>query len=169
LLADVRMLLPGPEMDRQIARKLNGDVKSRPAAYSTSETAAERLLRRLAREGMPATLEAEGSRWYCTIWRREAWSGERVSNGSGETRAAAVARAVLNASFEACAPIPANDAHPILARGLGRATPSGRETPLCRTCGIDLPIRHRSGIHRYCGVCSWNRIKARFPEQPRPA
>jgi len=164
LLDGLIVLPPGPEMDREIARKLNGDVKTRPARYSTSETAALRLLRRLGRDGMPSTVEHTASAWYCTIWRGPEHSGERLSTGSGETRAAAIGRAVLNATFDAGAPVRANDTHPLLARGLGR--PPAARTPICRTCGVDLPLRHRSGVSRYCGVCSWNRIKERF-QAPR--
>jgi hypothetical protein len=162
------MLVPGPEMDRQIARKINGDVKSRPAAYSTNETAARRLLRRLARDGMPSTVELDGGRWYCTLFRGPAGGGERVSSGSGRTRAGAIARAVLNASFDPGTPIRANDTHPILARGLARPPP-GRDAPRCRACDVELPLRRRTAVNRYCGVCAWKRIKDRFRPAPRPA
>jgi hypothetical protein len=151
-------------MDRQIARKLNGDVKARPARYSTSETAALRLLRRLGRDGMPSSVEHTTSSWNCTIWRGPERSGKRLSRGSGETRALAIGRAVLNATFDPGEPIRAADAHPLLARGLGR--PPAAQVPTCGTCGIDLHLRHRSGISRYCGVCSWNRMRERF-QAPR--
>lgn len=155
-------------MDREIARKLNGDVKARPAAYSTNETAAARLLRRLARDGMPATVETEASGWRCTIWRGTPGRGQRIAVGAGETRTAAIARAVLAVKLDPGAPVRSNDTHPILARGIAR--PPAEKIPECRACGVELPHRHRSGIHRYCGVCSWNRIKERFQAPPpRPA
>ena len=161
------MLAAGPEMDREIARKLNGDAKPRPAAYSTSETAAERVLRRLRRDGLASTVEFKRGAWHCTIWRGPSASGEPIAVGIGETRPLAVGRAVLNATFETGAPVRANNAHPLFAKGIARPPQGG--LPRCRTCGVDLPIRARTRLRRYCGVCSWNRIKERFASAPLKA
>lgn len=146
-------------MDCEIARKINGDAKSRPAPYSTSETAAHRLLRRLAREGLESTVEQSEGSFYCTIRRQTEGGSQRVATGSGETRPLAVARAVLNATLDPGAPVRSNNAHPVLAREIARI---GADAPTCRTCGIDLPLRTRTRAVRYCGVCSWNRIKDRL-------
>ncbi|MEP6802575.1 MAG: hypothetical protein ABJC07_11585 [Acidobacteriota bacterium] len=160
------MLEAGLELDREIARKLNGDVKPRPAPYSTSDTAAGRLLRRLAADGTTSSVEFADGQWYCTLWRGEPGTGHRLSLGSGPARPLAIVRAVLLARLEAGEPIPAGDGHRLFLRGFGRPADSGSG---CRTCGAELPVRARRQTARLCGVCSWNRIKNRFRPQTPPA
>ncbi len=160
------MLEAGLELDRELARKLNGDVKPRPAPYSTSDTAAGRLLRRLAADGTTSGIEFADGQWYCTLWRGEPGRGRRLSLGSGSTRPLAIARAVLHARLEAGEPVPARDAHRLLLRGFARSAEGGS---LCRTCGVELPIRARRQTARLCGVCSWNRIKQGGRTEAPPA
>lgn len=153
------MLEPGVELDREIARKLNGEVKPRPAPYSTSETAAGRLLRRLAADGTTSTLEVFDGQWHCTLRRGEPGGARRrVSIGSGSTRPLAIARAVLRAPLEASEPVRAGEAHRLLLRGFARAEQGGFP---CRTCGQELPVRTRRQMGRQCAVCSWKRMKVR--------
>ncbi len=160
------MLDAGIELDRALARKLNGDVKPRPAPYSTSDTAAGRLLRRLAADGTTSSLEVAGEHWYCTLWRGEPGTGRRIATGSGATRPLAIARAVLHARLETGEPVRASDAHRLLLRGIARPA-EGAST--CRSCGTELPVRARRQTARLCGVCSWKRIKNRFRPDALPA
>ena len=160
------MLEPGLELDREIARKLTGDVKPRPAPYSTSDTAAGRLLRRLAADGTTSSLEAADGQWYCTLWRGEPVTGCRLSVGSGSTRPLAIARAVLHARLEAGEPVRASDAHRLLLRGFARSPADGSP---CGSCGAELPVRARRQTARLCAVCSWNRTKQRFRSDASPA
>ncbi|MDQ2870423.1 MAG: hypothetical protein M3S32_06755 [Acidobacteriota bacterium] len=160
------MLDAGLELDREIARKLNGDVKPRPAPYSTSDTAAGRLLRRLAMDGIASTVEALDGQWYCTLWRGAAGRGGRLSTGSGPTRPLAIARAVLHGRLEAGEPVRASDAHRLLLRGFARPA-EGRSS--CSCCGVELPVRARRRTERFCGVCSWNRTKSRLDARDSPA
>ncbi|MEO8189752.1 MAG: hypothetical protein ABI682_05380 [Acidobacteriota bacterium] len=160
------MLDAGIELDRALARKLNGDVKPRPAPYSTSDTAARRLLRRLAADGTTSTLELAQDQWYCTLWSGEPGTGRRIATGSGSSRPLAIARAVLHARLETGDPVRAGDAHRLLLRGIARSA-EGAST--CRSCETELPIRARRQTSRLCGVCSWKRIKNRFEPGASPA
>ena len=144
----------GPELDRQIERKLNGDAKKKTPPYSTSEKAANRLLRRLEMQDMPCTIEEIDGVWFCTFWIVLPKSRERLSTGSGEKRALAIARAVMNARLGMGASLSSaaegvsgrvHWAHPG-ATGARRA---------CDGCGADLPARNREASNRFCTVCSW--------------
>ncbi len=145
----------GPELDRQIERKLNGDAKKRTPPYSTSEKAANRLLRRLEMQDMPCTIEAIDGVWFCTFWIVLPGSRERLSTGSGETRALAIARAVMNARLGMGASL-SSAAESVSSRlhwaHSGGASESSR---VCDGCGAELPTRNREAANRFCSVCSW--------------
>lgn len=157
------LLDAGPDLDRQIERKLNGDAKKRTPPYSTSEKAASRLLRRLEMQDMPCTIDQIDELWYCTFWTLtiESNSRERLSTGSGETRALAVARAVLNArlgmgpSLAVSASAPMRRAQWLQVTG---AAPEAEATE-CSSCGANLPTRNRAGANRYCAVCAWRKAR----------
>jgi hypothetical protein len=148
---------PGPELDRLIERKLNGDAKKKTPPYSTSEKAANRLLRRLEMQDMPCSLEEIEGIWYCTFWIVFADRRERLSTGSGETRALAIARAVMNARLGMGANL--STAKPDVTSRMLRAQSSGTSSaepaPVCAGCGVSLPTRNREAANRFCTVCSW--------------
>ena len=147
---------PGPELDRLIERKLNGDAKKKTPPYSTSEKAANRL-RRLEMQDMPCSLEKIEGIWYCTFWIVFADRRERLSTGSGETRALAIARAVMNARLGMGASLssatPDVTSRMIWSQGSGGASPESAST--CAGCGVSLPTRNREAANRFCTVCSW--------------
>ncbi|HEY6051168.1 MAG TPA: hypothetical protein VIZ58_07955, partial [Thermoanaerobaculia bacterium] len=148
---------PGPELDRLIERKLNGDAKKKTPPYSTSEKAANRLLRRLEMQDMPCSLEEIDGVWYCTFWVVFADRRERLSTGSGETRALAIARAVMNARLGMGASLSAS-APDVTSRMLwtqGTGTSSPESAAKCAGCGVSLPTRNREAANRFCTVCSW--------------
>ena len=159
------MIKAGQDLDRQIERKLNGDAKKKTPPYSTSEKAASRLLRRLEMQEMPCTVEQIDSTWYCTTWIVLPKGRERLATGSGETRALAVARAVMNARFGMGATLSATG-EAVSRRVLwATGSPAGpRATITCEGCGVSLPTRNREAVNRFCTVCSWragrNRIAA---------
>ena len=149
---------PGPELDRLIERKLNGDAKKKTPPYSTSEKAANRLLRRLEMQDMPCSLEEIEGIWYCTFWIVFADRRERLSTGSGETRALAIARAVMNARLGMGASL--SSATPdVTSRMLWSQSSSSATSleppPTCAGCGVTLPTRNREATNRFCTVCSW--------------
>ena len=148
------LLGPGPDLDRQIERKLNGDAKKRTPPYSTSEKAASRLLRRLEMQDMPASVEEVDGNWFCTFWVVFDGIRERLATGSGETRALAIARAVMNARLGMGASISSPNTAPPTRWTRSLAT-SSLETRACDGCGADLPGRNRETANRYCTVCSW--------------
>lgn len=144
---------PGPDLDRQIERKLNGDAKKKTPPYSTSEKAANRLLRRLEMQDMPCSVEEIDGTWYCTFWVVLPTGRERISTGSGETRALAIARAVMNARLGMGANLSA------VVGGLSRRA-HWAHGPLetsrcCDGCGVELATRNREAASRLCTVCSW--------------
>lgn len=149
---------PGPELDRLIERKLNGDAKKKTPPYSTSEKAANRLLRRLEMQDMPCSLEEIEGIWYCTFWIVFADRRERLSTGSGETRALAIARAVMNARLGMGASLSATTPD-VTSRMLWAQSSSGGSSleppPTCAGCGVTLPTRNREATNRFCTVCSW--------------
>ncbi|MCA1580849.1 MAG: hypothetical protein LC796_05530 [Acidobacteria bacterium] len=145
----------GPELDRQIERKLNGDAKKKTPPYSTSEKAANRLLRRLEMQDMPCTIEEIDGVWFCTFWILLPNSRERLSTGSGETRALAIARAVMNARLGMGASL-SSAAHGMSSRLHWTQSSGGAERiRTCDGCGADLPARNREATNRFCTVCSW--------------
>ncbi|MEO8191324.1 MAG: hypothetical protein ABI682_13360 [Acidobacteriota bacterium] len=154
------MTSAGPDLDRQIEKKLNGDAKKRTPPYSTSEKAANRLLRRLEMQDMPCTIEEVDGSWFCTFWIVLPNSRERLSTGSGETRALAVARAVMNARLGMGASLSAV-ADGISSRLHWAHTSGAPDGPRsCAGCGTDLPTRNREVANRFCTVCWWRRNRA---------
>jgi hypothetical protein len=159
------MIDAGPDLDRQIERKLNGDAKKKTPPYSTSEKAASRLLRRLEMQEMPCTVEQIESTWYCTLWIVLPKGRERLATGSGETRALAVARAVMNARLGMGATLSVTGdavSHRVLW-ATGSPAPSGA-TMTCEGCGVSLPTRNREASNRFCTVCSWRAGRVRSAE-----
>ncbi|MEO8429990.1 MAG: hypothetical protein ABI592_00665 [Acidobacteriota bacterium] len=157
----------GPELDRQIERKLNGDAKKKTPPYSTSEKAANRLLRRLEMQDMPCSIEQIEGVWYCTFWIVFQTSRERLSTGSGETRALAIARAVMNARLGMGASLSASnaeDASRRLHRSMAIASADLLPPPECAGCGVALPTRNREATNRFCTVCSWRSGKLQMAE-----
>ena len=167
---------PGPELDRLIERKLNGDAKKKTPPYSTSEKAANRLLRRLEMQDMPCSLEEIDGVWYCTFWVVFADRRERLSTGSGETRALAIARAVMNARLGMGASLSASTPD-VTSRMLWAqsSNPAPLDaTPTCAGCGVSLPTRNREAANRFCTVCSWRAGKQMIAaggraDRPHPA
>jgi len=153
----------GPELDRQIERKLNGDAKKKTPPYSTSEKAANRLLRRLELQDMPSTIEEIDSVWYCTFWIVFQNCRERLSTGSGETRALAIARAVMNARLGMGGRLSPSDGVARLHWSHVGSAPAAA-APLCAGCGVALPTRNREASNRFCSVCSWRAGKTLLAE-----
>ncbi len=159
------MASAGPDLDRLVEKKLNGDAKKKTPPYSTSEKAANRLIRRLEMQDMPSTIEEIDGAWFCTFWVLLPNGRERLSTGSGETRALAIARAVMNArlgmgaSLSAAANGMSNRIHWAHAAGAPEALRA------CAECGADLPTRNRETANRVCTVCSWRTVRAGVPNE----
>jgi hypothetical protein len=66
--------------------------------YSTEESPAADLVRRLENQGITAAIEQDADSWYCVFWAARPGDGtkERIASGSAEARPLAVCRAVLN-------------------------------------------------------------------------
>ncbi|MEP6768062.1 MAG: hypothetical protein ABJC61_05295, partial [Acidobacteriota bacterium] len=121
----------------------------------TSEKAANRLLRRLEMQDMPCTIEEIDGVWFCTFWIILPGSRERLSTGSGETRALAIARAVMNAHLGMGASL-SSAAEGMSSRlHWAHSGGSGEASRACDGCGADLPARNREAANRFCTVCSW--------------
>jgi hypothetical protein len=155
---------PGAELDRLIERKLNGDARKNAPPYSTSEKVANRLLRRLEMQDMPSTLEEIEGVWYCTFWVVFADRRERLSTGSGKTRALAIARAVMNAHLgmgvSLSATTPNATSRSLWAQSSGTSSVEPPRT--CAGCGVSVPSRNRQASNRFCAVCSWRAGKQRL-------
>lgn len=158
------MLPPGRDLDTTLSLLLNGETRRNPPAYSTSPLAADRLLRRMARQGISARVEEWGSLWYCTLLQGDS----RLSSGSGETRPLAISRAVLGCRFGV--PPPPKAPAPLKSERLV-ARAASEESRQCEVCGSPLnPARTRATLRRICNVCSWKRDKERLaePRLPQP-
>ena len=157
----------GPDLDRQIERKLNGDAKKKTPPYSTSEKAASRLLRRLEMQDMPCSIEQIDGVWYCTFWI-VLDSRERLATGSGETRALAIARAVMNArlGMGTASPAKSDEMSRRIHWATGERAPRRRGVVDARAAASRFLRVSAKRTNRLCTVCSWR--KAKFPAG-RPA
>ena len=144
----------GPVLDRMIEKKLNGDAKRRTPPYSTSEKAASRLLRRLQMQDLPCTVEEIEGVWYCTIWIVSGTRRERLAVGSGDTRALAIARGVVNARLGMDSSLSSTRGDEMSHFHWSTAA-TDREVQACEGCGAPLPTRNREASSVRCGVCSW--------------
>ena len=158
------MLEPaGPELDKKIAACLSGEVRRRVPLYSTDDRAADRARHALPQEGLSLELEEMDGIWHCSCRSGPAGSSRLLATGSGETRALAICRAILNVRRS----IPerrqrriAEGQSPRFARRheLERLR---REAPRrCMDCGVDFPLAGRFTSNPLCNVCRWKRGKA---------
>jgi hypothetical protein len=107
-------------------------------------------------QDMPCTIEQIDGLWYCTFWIVFPGSRERLSTGSGETRALAIARAVMNARLGMDASLSgSNGAVSGRVHWSHRSTARSGEAKTCAGCGASLPPRNREAANRFCTVCSW--------------
>jgi hypothetical protein len=144
----------GPELDAALAIALYGEKKSRLVPYSTSETAASRLLSSLRRNfQIEAVIERSGDLWHCRLAGRNG----TIATGTGGTRPLAIARAAVNSNPKLL--------HPPLepGRAADPLPPGARDAPvreLCLTCG--RPVRSlKAASAPLCNVCRWHRTNAR--------
>lgn len=89
----------GPALDRRIARLIDGVRNdAAPPQYSTEESQAADLVRRLEAQGITAIIEQDADSWYCVFWAPRPGDGtkERVASGGAAARPLAICRAVLN-------------------------------------------------------------------------
>jgi hypothetical protein len=144
----------GSELDVALAIALYGEKKSRPVAYSTSETAASRLLSSLRRNfQLEASIESVGDLWHCRLTGRNG----TIATGTGETRPLSIARAAMNANPKLLHPPvePGRLADPL---PLGAGDPPARAH--CPTCG--RPVRGLKAVSApLCNVCRWHRTNER--------
>jgi len=160
------LLEAGPDLDRLIERKLNGDAKKRTPPYSTSEKAANRLLRRLELQDMPCSVERIDDVWYATFWIVSGDSRERLSTGSGQTRALAIARAVHNARLGMDASL-SSTRSAASSRVHWSRVGVAAEKRACASCGATLPNRNREASNVRCTVCSWRKSRETSRSKPR--
>jgi hypothetical protein len=125
--------------------------------YSTDEAAADELTACLEECGLFATCESSDGVWYGTLWSGAGEKRERLATGSGETRPAALSRAVVNLPAERLSRQPS-----VAPRAAADSQPPPADPPfekgLCQGCGVPLPIRGRT-VPRYCPVCSYRLTK----------
>jgi hypothetical protein len=151
----------GPDLDRKIAACLSGEVRKRVPSYSTDDRAADRARQSLAEEGLTLELEESGGLWYCACRSGEGGVIRLLATGSGETRALAICRAILNLRRFAPVPRPRESAGPSprFARRI-ELERLRREAPRrCADCGINFPIAGRFTSNPLCNVCRWKRGK----------
>jgi hypothetical protein len=89
----------GPALDRRIAGLIDGVRNdAAPPQYSTEESQAADVVRRLEAQGITASIEQDADSWYCVFWAPRPGDGtkERVASGGAAARPLAICRAVLN-------------------------------------------------------------------------
>jgi hypothetical protein len=135
----------GPELDREVARRVLGRTSLRHLpAYSTDDLAATRLREILEkRRSLECTFEQDEGIWYCICWASSAGGRrERVSTGSGNNRALAFCRAAFNLPRRVSAAEQARWGKRQIARA-------------CEKCGSEERMRGRALAVRFCNVCAW--------------
>jgi hypothetical protein len=147
---DVAASGAGIELDRRVAFHLAGERPVKVPPFSTCRSAANRLLRRLDREGVTHTLEAARGQWYCT-WKRKS-DGATIATGSGSAPALAVCRAVLNLDLGRIRPaipsgLQSKASEALRARAL--------ETYRCVRCGSEISSGRKPRSGATCNPCSW--------------
>jgi hypothetical protein len=148
-------LLSGADLDRRIAQLLQGeDVK--PAPYSTSPVASQRLVRSLSENlGLTCAVEHDQGLVYCRLKR----GGATVATGSAETAEMAIARATANLSPFTLGPTvrpsskvretPTDPMRPKRRRGSRPAT-----VP-CELCGAPMKAPPVASPRQLCNPCSY--------------
>jgi hypothetical protein len=83
----------GPNLDREIARRLFGEESRRVPPYSTNNAAADLLLWRLAQSGVAFKVQELDGRHYCMLWSGS--EGPGLVTASSESRPLSIGRAAL--------------------------------------------------------------------------
>jgi hypothetical protein len=157
----MNLLVPGPELDRQVALVLNGESKGIP--YSTDEAVSARLVRRLEKMGLTVVVEELDGVAYCTL----SVGGERVATGSDKLRPAAIARAVVHCRF----PFAYVD-RIVSSRPASAVRIDSLSSPLyvsrCVECGDEVQrVRRQVTLPVTCNPCGWKNAKAKSLESSR--
>ncbi|MCA1582271.1 MAG: hypothetical protein LC796_12955 [Acidobacteria bacterium] len=141
----------GAALDRRVVQTLFDAWTDDIPEFSTRDSAADYLVRFLKRRSVTARIRLAGGTWECELSIR---SG-RVSSASAETRALAIARAVVHA-----------DVIPGRRRAIAQPNPPAKNRRVrtairdCAGCGIELKTARSSpsGV-RYCNLCGWRQIR----------
>jgi hypothetical protein len=144
----ISILDAGAGLDLEVARRVLGsEVPGEPPAYSSDDVAAERLRDSLEAAGtLRCTFEPWEGTWYCTWWTvAQGATRERLSSGSGPTRALAFCRACVNLPAWATPPA-------VRSRPMPAPPPPPRA---CESCGSEERMRGRARAVRLCNVCAW--------------
>src|SRR5512146_2560966 len=86
---------PGPDLDLKVARCIHGEAPRRIPAFSTDGRVADRAIRSVAAGRFSVAIEESGGLWYCECRPLSPSSRASAATGSGETRALAISRAIL--------------------------------------------------------------------------
>jgi hypothetical protein len=86
---------PGPDLDLKVARCIHGEAPRRVPAFSTDGRVADRAIRSAAAGRFSVAIEESGGLWYCECRPLSPSSRISAATGSGETRALAISRAIL--------------------------------------------------------------------------
>ena len=150
-------LLSGADLDRRIAQLLQGD-DVKPAPYSTSPVASQRLVRSLSENlGLTCDVEHDQGTIYCRLKRGEA----TVATGSAETTVLAIARASAKLSPFTLGPAARpsserretpSDPTPMRAKRRRGSRPS---TVPCEICGAPMKTPPVASPRRHCNPCSY--------------
>ncbi|MDQ2869147.1 MAG: hypothetical protein M3S32_00285 [Acidobacteriota bacterium] len=140
----------GAVLDRRVVQTLFDAWPDQIPEFSTRDSAADYLLRYLKRRSVTARIRFAGGIWECELSTRS----EKVSSAAGETRALAIARAVVHADVVPGRRRPEAPAPPARSRKVRTAIRD------CAGCGIELKSARSapSGV-RYCNLCGWRQIR----------
>ncbi|MEP6768500.1 MAG: hypothetical protein ABJC61_07520 [Acidobacteriota bacterium] len=146
----------GAVLDRRVVQTLFDAWPGEIPEFSTRESAADYLVRFLKRRSVAVRIRLADGAWECELSTRS----EKVSSAIAETRALAIARAVVHADV-----VPGRrraEVSPVQPAKSRKGRVAIRD---CAGCGIALKTARSapSGV-RYCNLCGWRQIRV-FAEQ----
>src|SRR5262249_20556098 len=135
--------------------------------FSSSERAANRLARRIVREGLTADFEHEDGIWYC-FWRKTE-DRSLLSSGTGGTRALAICRSILNLDLGRIRPHLSTTPGAMVGNLFSTLA---RDVFSCPKCGAEISTGRKPRPGRLCNICSWRERAAStgrpsVPTEPR--
>ena len=146
----------GAVLDLRVVQTLFDAWPDEIPEYSTRDSAADYLVRFLKRRSVTARIRFADGIWECELSTRS----EKVSSATGETRALAIARAVVHADV-----VPGQRRAQVSPAQPAKSRKVRAPIRDCAGCGVALKTARSapSGV-RYCNLCGWRQIRI-FPEQ----
>jgi hypothetical protein len=100
----------GPELDREVARRVFGEDRPQAPPYSAENTAADLLLWSIAQAGIAFKVQELDGVYHCVLWRGSTALRQGATTESAPTRPLAICRAALRLCAKSPLMAPASSA-----------------------------------------------------------